>query len=416
MNYGGKDTGKFDRFFEDVRVGKNAPDAGRPGRSAGEIDAPRGLPDGEWVTEGVYRTRRLRRLGEPYGGGVLDDPDRMEIMKNFGARAPLAFFDLETTGLSGGTGTYAFLCGIGAVCGEYFSVTQYFLRSPAYERQWLEAVDSELQRGACLVTYNGRAFDVPLLLTRHILARLSPRWESTPHIDLLRYSRGFYRGRLESCSLGSVERSVLSVRRGGEDIPGAMIPGLYLQYLHFKDASPLSGVFYHNDLDIASLASLYCHIARMLGGDSRNGGDLLRAGDIWRRAGRDDMAGHLWDMAAGSPPHRAEAMLRKAYASKKSNDFPSSREQFAAALSELGNPRAAAGRDVVYSVLEELAKLEEHRFRSPARALEYVETALRLINGGRYGGTIGRDILRSLEHRRQRLRNKLRAGRGIGDI
>jgi uncharacterized protein YprB with RNaseH-like and TPR domain len=250
---------KFDRFFENIPAA--------PVRKNEEINGGgdiRGLPDGKWMSKGVYLTENFYKIGVKYGHSEFGDPENMKIMSLLGAKSGVVFLDLETTGLSGGTGTYAFLCGLGATSGDSFKVAQYFLKSPAYETQWLEAVDAGVPEGATLVTYNGSSFDVPMLHTRHIMSRLRPHWEAYSHIDLLHLSRRFYRGYIESCSLGSVERRVLGVQRGGGDVPGSIIPFLYQQYLRTRDASGLSGVFYHNMLDIASLASLYCHIARAL--------------------------------------------------------------------------------------------------------------------------------------------------------
>ncbi|MCL2684401.1 MAG: ribonuclease H-like domain-containing protein, partial [Synergistaceae bacterium] len=240
--------GKFDRFFA------NEPGPAIKQRSSRNDGDVRGLPDGAWVSRGVYRVDHSYRLGDMYGDFPLSAPEAMDVMRRVGARGSVVFIDLETTGLSGGSGIYAFLCGLGSVRGEFFDVTQYFLKSPAYEAEWLLAIDSGIPSGSTIATYNGLSFDVPMLLTRHVMTRTNAHWESSPHIDLLRFSRRFYRGYLASCSLGEVERRVLGMYRGGEDVPGYLIPELYLKYLRSRDASTLGAVFYHNRLDIASLA------------------------------------------------------------------------------------------------------------------------------------------------------------------
>ncbi|MDR1651433.1 MAG: ribonuclease H-like domain-containing protein, partial [Synergistaceae bacterium] len=220
--------GKFDRFFEDDR---SPPRRGNSENPGGAPDDVRGLPAGEWLRRGVYKMERFYKIGCKYGRGSLGNPDEMEVMGHLGASGDVVFLDLETTGLSGGAGTYAFLCGLGRVFGGRFKVTQYFLKSPAYEPQWLDAIDADIPAGSTIATYNGKNFDVPMLMTRHVLSRMNVHWQSYPHIDLLHLSRRFYRGYLESCSLGSVERSVLGVVRSGEDVPGCLIPQLYLRYL-----------------------------------------------------------------------------------------------------------------------------------------------------------------------------------------
>jgi uncharacterized protein YprB with RNaseH-like and TPR domain len=408
------DRGRYDKLFDS---GLNL--ASKKKTGGGEIrQAPvRGLPEGTWVSEGVYRIENARRLNEQYGGSVLGDPCCMDIMRRFGSNGNVVFLDLETTGLSGGTGTYAFLCGLGVTSGDSFKVIQYFLKSPAYEDQWLASVDSDIPAGATLATYNGRTFDVPMLLTRHVMKRSRPHWESSPHIDLLQISRRLYRGYLESCSLGSVEKNILGVKRSGVDVPGALIPGLYLQYLHLMDASFLKGVFYHNELDIVSLASLYCHVAHVLGGEAGDGRELLRAGDIWYSAGAHEQAFRLWNMAARDPAFRMEVSLRRARVCKKNKDHESAREYFTAALSEMkGRPSSTADCAAMLHILEELAKLEEHRFMSPVRALEHVKSALdRLRRDRHYGGRSNIEAARIFEHRRARLEKKIgvtRTGNG----
>jgi uncharacterized protein YprB with RNaseH-like and TPR domain len=347
-------------------------------------------------------------IGAPYGHTPLGDPESMRIMRRLGAEGGIVFLDLETTGLSGGAGTYAFLCGLGATCGNFFKVTQYFLKSPAYEAEWLAAIDADITPGATLATYNGRTFDVPMLLTRHVMTRTSAHWESSSHIDLLHFSRRFYKGYLESCSLGSVERHVLGLGRSGEDVPGYLIPGLYLDYLKSRDASGLRGVFYHNRLDIASLASLYCHLARVLEGKSGNGGELLRAGDFWNSRGFSDDADRLWSMAQGDPASRIEAFLRKAFRAKKNFDHSLARAHFERALEEIRANRTLGRTSDLLVILEELAKLEEHRFMSPERALAYVRAALDALRKARYyGGMPDAPVLRAMEHRRARLMKKI---------
>jgi uncharacterized protein YprB with RNaseH-like and TPR domain len=397
---------KFDVFFDDLKpVQREEEHSARP---AGRRPV-RGLPDGRWVEDGVYRMESEREIGSRHGTRPLDCPDRLPIMKNFGATDRACFLDLETTGLAGGTGTYAFLCGIGYTSGDSFKVVQFFLEGPAREARWLAAIDAEIPDGACLVTYNGRAFDIPLLRTRHILARSSPRWDASPHIDLLHYSRKLYRGYLESCSLGSMEKRVLGVERGGQDIPGYMIPAMYVQYLRSGDASPLGGVFYHNELDIVSLAALYVRVARVMSGDSADGRELLRAGDVWHEMGRHDMSDRLWNMAIEKPVTRLDAHARRAFRAKRLGDFTAAREEFESVLSGMRADNArAVGGTAFYMALEELAKLEEHRFRSPEAALRHVDEALAWLTSnrfflGRAGSAMRTDMLR----RRERLEKKI---------
>jgi len=172
------------------------------------------------------------------------------------------FLDTETTGLSGGTGTMAFVVGLGFFAEDGFCMRQYFLRDPGDEPAMIEAVAELLPEFEALVSFNGRAFDVPILENRFILARIPPPTAGVPHLDLLRPARRLYHYRLESCALGSLERGVLGVLRAQDDVPGGVIPYLYRDYLRTGDARDMKRVLYHNTVDILSLVTLAARVCR----------------------------------------------------------------------------------------------------------------------------------------------------------
>jgi uncharacterized protein YprB with RNaseH-like and TPR domain len=175
--------------------------------------------------------------------------------ENFDLRRAV-FFDVETSGLAGGTGTYVFLIGAGFFEGDTFRLQQFFMRDVTEEAATLYAVGELLDRFDGLVSFNGRAFDLPLLNTRFTLARQPRRMVRAPHLDLLTPSRRLWRRRLASCALGSLEREVLGVRRAEDDVPGWLVPRLYFDYVQTGDASELTGVFYHNLVDVLSMVTL----------------------------------------------------------------------------------------------------------------------------------------------------------------
>jgi uncharacterized protein YprB with RNaseH-like and TPR domain len=402
--------GKFDVLFQNdpaltgVKTGRAVP--GRDRNISG-------LPSGAWVSDGVYRAETLHEIGGNPGSGGLENPEEGNALSEMGAGERLSFLDLETTGLSGGTGTYAFLCALGSVCGKYFKVVQFFLKNPAHEAEWLEAVDACIPKNATLVTYNGKTFDIPMLRTRHILSRMRPHWESSPHVDLLYFSRRFYRGYIESCSLGSVETNVLGVRRENQDVPGSMIPEIYARYLRTGDAAPLRGVFYHNELDIASLAVLYRRVSDALAGRAGRGREFLRAGDIWNDRGKSEAASRLWKMAMNEPESRAEALTRMAFSAKRGKEHENARSWFTEAFRAFSSRGASRHAAEMFVILEELAKLEEHRFMRPERALSHVTAALDAMKRARfYGAAHDAALARSMEHRRERLLRKIRALEG----
>src|SRR5882724_11883608 len=166
----------------------------------------------------------------------------------------LLYLDTETTGLAGGTGTYAFLVGVGLFDGNGFEVRQYFMRDLDEEPALLAALDALFRDSDGFVTYNGAGFDLPLLETRFVLARR--RWRGDRfHLDLLGAARRLWSARLADCRLGTLEQHVLRVTRE-DDLPGALIPAAYFAYLRRKRAGELPRVFEHNRCDILSLVAL----------------------------------------------------------------------------------------------------------------------------------------------------------------
>jgi uncharacterized protein YprB with RNaseH-like and TPR domain len=187
---------------------------------------------------------------------VVRQPDLAGIPFN-----DMLFLDTETTGLAGGAGTIAFLVGVGRFTGDHFRLRQYFLREPGEEAGLLHALQEDLENAGAIVSFNGRVFDVPLLEMRYMLG-LRRHWSlsSLPQIDLLHPARRLWRRSLPDCSLGTIERTLLGVERSDEDVPGAQIPGMYLDYLRTGDAREMTRVLYHNAIDILSLVGLAVHV------------------------------------------------------------------------------------------------------------------------------------------------------------
>jgi uncharacterized protein len=184
----------------------------------------------------------------------------MQLMREKGRVPPrdrIVFLDTETTGIQGGTGMCPFLVGIGYFAEDDFHMAQYFIRDFDEEPSMLLALIEDLQHFDLAITYNGLAFDIPLLDTRFTLARLDNPLQSMSHFDLLFTARKLWRNGHGSCRLVALEREMLSFMRG-PDIPGAMIPRAYFDYLQRRPA-PLECVFTHNVHDVVSLGALTVH-------------------------------------------------------------------------------------------------------------------------------------------------------------
>ena len=238
------------------------------------------------------------------------------------------FVDLETTGLSGGAGTVAFLVGCGWFDMGAFQVRQFLLTSYASERALLDAVASCFDATSLLVTYNGKTFDVPVMETRWMFHRMRMPLESVRHFDMLHPARRLWRNRDDGraaatldgdsggCRLGTLERVLCDVTRVG-DVPGMEIPGRYFHFLRTGDARPLEPVLEHNRLDLISLAAVSAHAVQLVEegpGRCRDAAEAVALGKVYERAGCIDRAIDAFRKAAddASAPVdvRAEAIYR----------------------------------------------------------------------------------------------------------
>ncbi len=169
------------------------------------------------------------------------------------------FFDTETTGLAGGTGTRAFMIGVARWDETALDVRQLLITTLAAETAMLETFASWLDADTLLASYNGKCYDAPLLRTRYRLARMRDPTAGLEHIDLLYPARRRYRGVYENCRLATIERQVLKIVRE-DDLPGSEAPAAWLTYLRGGPAANLRRVAAHNDQDVVTLARLMLHL------------------------------------------------------------------------------------------------------------------------------------------------------------
>lgn len=355
-------------------------------------------PHGRWPLGDLLERppEILGRLLEPSGPAPALDPRQ------------IVFLDTETTGLAGGTGTYAFLVGIGFFSSERtFVVRQFFMRDYDEEPAQMSALVEALEPFGALGSFNGLSFDVPLLETRLALQRLPSRLSRLPHIDLLRPARRVWRRVLMSCALSSLEQAVLAVRRSGADVPSWIIPELYFQYLRTGEAAPLAGVFYHNQQDILSMVTLANHLCRLLENPAETGRHPLELAAVarWHESHGDmERAIALYKEALlhPLPPDERTRLLRRLSALLV-------RAHCHEEALELWQVVMAAG-DVEHAVeiLVDLAKYHEWQTRDIPRALEVTEQAIAATAGLRASPARAL-MLEGLERRRERLLRKLHA-------
>ena len=340
-------------------------------------------------------------------------------------RRRVCFLDTETTGLSGGTGTMAFVVGLGFFAADGFRVRQYFLRDPGDEPAMIEALAERLPEFETLVSFNGIAFDVPIIENRFILARTPPPTAGLAHLDLLHPARRLWHYHLPSCALGTLERAALGVLREQEDVPGGVIPYLYRDYLRTGDAREMKRVLYHNAVDILSLVTLatkLCHaFAAPWAGTEEERDKEMSGGELFG-LGR-------WYAAEGRPAEAERAYRAALRSLDKARDRPRSEQEPGTALApglrarvlrELGHLLKRAGRrseafacwqqlalesvdDVLAHV--ELAKYFEWHEGNVSLAAGWTRAALAQVE--RWPAGMRRDAaLAELRHRLARLERK----------
>ena len=277
------------------------------------------------------------------------------------------FLDTETTGLSHGAGTVAFLVGVGKIEDGGLTVRQYLMRDYDEESFVLRRVQQDLEDCSVLVTYNGRSFDMPLLETRFIMQRIPMDFESIPHADLLHTARRVWKLRLKRCTLSTLEELIFHEPRE-DDLPGADVPQRYFDYLKQHDFSLLEDILKHNAQDIATLARL-----------------LFRLGSLHENP---LSAEHLQDIYSLGRVYEKRGNLQTARMCYRAADAGSmsalSRERLADTLRKERQPEEAAAiyekmiasRQGGAKPYIALSKLLEHKLKAPAAAADIARRGL----------------------------------------
>ncbi len=316
------------------------------------------------------------------------------------------FLDTETTGLMGGTGTYAFLVGIAWWDAGGLQVEQFFLRDHSEEYSLLEALAGRLAERRVLVTFNGKSFDWPLLETRYRMTRSVKVPQMRAHLDFLHPARNLWRMQIGSVRLADLERHVLGWKREG-DVVSQMIPDLYFDYLRGGSPEPLVPIFYHNQLDLRGLAALANRTLSLLANPETHGKDALELFGVSRlceRRGQTGRARKLYQQSLEAElPPPADRAARRALArmARRDGNFSLAAELWE---SILGNSREGL------EAYEQLAIYCERHARDAARAISLSRRALAEIrNASRLGlltPVAYRKSRARWEHRLKRLERK----------
>ena len=308
-----------------------------PRRARMSIGSMGSLPDGqvESTPNGKHYVIKNSYSVDHFHGNVRLDrmsPDDMSVLLEL-ARCPhegldrerIVFLDTETTGVQGGAGMCPFLIGVGFFRGDQFQVVQYFIRDFDEEPSMLLALGELLEQFDLIVTYNGRTFDLPLVENRCVLARQDSPFRHMSHFDLLFIARRLWRAGHGSCRLKALEEKLVGFGRG-PDIPGAMIPRAYFDYLRTSDAAFLSSVFSHHIYDILSLAALAIYAADVVVKEPAPFDDALDVyslGKVYDRAGDRSKSVRYYEMALISPlpvAVRTRALERLSQLHRRSGD------------------------------------------------------------------------------------------------
>jgi uncharacterized protein len=349
------------------------------------------------------RPRPPRRLALPRAFEEVETPFGVAAIRQEVIPLPaldpdpggVAYVDTETTGLTGGAGTYIFAAAIARPIHCGLRVAQLFLPEPGMESAFLHALREELEPAEGVATFNGGSFDLPVLRTRWVMARMPGEFTHAPHVDLLTLVRALYRHRLENCTLRFVEQRVLGYERD-DPLPSALVPDAYFDYLRVGSRDFLEAALEHNRLDVISLVHLHSRLLRRL-----QGGDVDMDADDWLALGR-----HRWRRGARADGWRA---LRNATGFAAGEAAATAgllitrrlirRGSIAGAGELLAWLEAHVTDDIRLSVAR--ARLLEWRRRDPRAALSVVEEAQRRMP----------DAASEMEVRRARLVRKVKTRR-----
>lgn len=314
------------------------------------------------------------------------------------------FIDLETSGIAGGSGTFAFLVGLGHLEWDHIVVRQYLLPDFQYEWLLLKHVENSFVSFNNLATYNGKSFDIPLLRNRFVLNRMETRIDQLYHIDFLHLARRIWKKRLAGCDLKNLEYVILGQERI-HDIPGELIPQIYFEYIRKRKVSLLEQVFEHNFYDVCNMILLAIQIGLIASDPFKylhHDEDLFSIARYYYRRHLYEAAQPIFQELLNStqnPQLKVESLFFLSMLYKHRRQYQQSSELFHQLLTTQKDHATA---------IEELAKYYEHKEKNYQAALELVNKALEHINLleqlGKESSLLA--YKNSLHHRRDRLERR----------
>jgi uncharacterized protein YprB with RNaseH-like and TPR domain len=314
---------------------------------------------GHRIDSGWVRAPSRLDLGSTSGGLAQQAADDADVPENapmlFKSDADLICLDTETSGLAGGTGTWAFVTGLLRGNAEGWLLRQYLLTRLDAESAYLEAIAAEFEGVGLLISYNGLSFDIPLLTTRFRLSGQADPLPALPHLDLLKPVRRAYGRIWPDCRLASVEQRLLGFKRK-DDLPGSEAPAAWLAWLRAGEVTPLAGVLRHNRWDLLSLAALIPSLSEVFADPGAYDADVRAVAAYHHSQGRSDQA---FDLLRSERRRLDTAgLLDLARLHRRRGNWDSARS--------IWEPLAAQGDAEART---ELAKYHEHRTRDLHRAL-----------------------------------------------
>ena len=367
--------------------------------------------NGEWVnTEhgDIFIAKKSIPIHTEYSGKSLKaifqiNDDWLSRLGNFKERKVIdftqtVFLDTETTGLSLGTGTVAFIVGIGYFSEDKFFIDQYFIDNFNKEPGMLQLISNSLEPFENIITFNGKAFDIPILESRFTINMLKSPFQKLSHLDLLHPARQLWNLELENCKLSTIEERILSIKRGN-DLPGEEVPRFYFRYLHTSDPLEVKPIFQHNCQDIISLAlttiALWQHFHNI---DPLSDSKLIQKSraKILAKKGEIEKAISIYEKSLSEelPAYlEKETYIKLGLLYKKTGNLKKMEAFFEKAI-EIEIP-------FYLTPYVELAKLYEHKVKDLQKAYEIIQEALNKISPHKV------KEIASLEHRLKRIKRKM---------